>query len=48
VLTRLFCRFDTIAKVFVDDGFTGMLMEGAKQLFGCQVEVVEVNRLQQF
>ena len=48
VLTRLFCRFDTIAKVFVDDGFTGMLMEGAKQVFGCQVEVVEVNRLQQF
>jgi len=22
VLTRLFCRFDTIAKVFVDGGYT--------------------------
>ncbi len=29
VLTRLFCRFDTIAKVFVDGGYTGTLIEWA-------------------
>jgi hypothetical protein len=27
VLTRLFCRFDTIATVFVDGGHTGTLIE---------------------
>ena len=27
VLTRLFYRFDTIAKVFVDGGYTGTLMK---------------------
>lgn len=48
VLTRSFCRFDTIAKVFVDDGYTGVLIEGVEQMFGCQVEVVGRNELQQF
>lgn len=41
VLTRLFCRFDTIAKVFVDGGYTGTLIEWAKQMFGYTVEVVK-------
>jgi transposase len=41
VSTRLFCRFDTIAKVFVDGGYTGTLIEWAEQMFGYTVEVVK-------
>jgi putative transposase len=41
VLTRLFCRFDTITKVFVDGGYTGTLIEWARQMFGYTVEVVK-------
>ena len=48
VLTRLFRRFDTIAKVFVDGGYTGTLIEWAKQMFGYQVEVVKRSELHQF
>ncbi len=43
VLTRLFCRFDTIVKVFVDGGYTGTLIEWAEQMFSYQVEVVKRN-----
>lgn len=45
---RLFCRFDTITKVFVDGGYTGTLIEWAKQMFGYQVEVVKRSELHQF
>ncbi len=38
---RLFCRFDTIVKVFVDGGYMGTLIEGAKRMFGYDVEVVK-------
>ena len=38
---RLFCHFDTIAKVFVDGGYTGTLIEWAEQMFGYTVEVVK-------
>ena len=31
VLVRLFCRFDTIVKVFVDGGYTGTLIEWASK-----------------
>ena len=41
VLMRLFCRFDTIIKVYVDGGYTGPLIEWAKQMFGDTVEVVK-------
>jgi len=41
VLMRLFCRFDTIVKVFVDGGYTGPPIEWAKQMFGYDVEVVK-------
>jgi putative transposase len=41
VLTRLFCRFDTISKVFVDGGYTGTLIDWGKQMFGYTVEVVK-------
>ena len=34
VLMRLFCRFDTITKVYVDGGYTGSLIDWAKQMFG--------------
>ena len=38
VLMRLFCRFDTIAKVYVDGGYTGSLIDWAKQMFGYAVK----------
>jgi len=41
VLMRLFCRFDTIAKVFVDRDYTGKLIDWAQQMFGYKVEVVK-------
>jgi transposase len=41
ILTRPFCRFDTITKVFVDGGYTGSLIDWAKQMFGYDVEVVK-------
>jgi len=48
VLTRLFCRFDSIATVFVDGGYTGKLIDWAKQMFGYKVEVVKRNELHLF
>ena len=48
VLTRLFGRFDTIVKVFVDGGYTGTLIDWAKQMFGYDVEVVKRNELHRF
>ena len=38
---RLFCRFDTITKVYADGGYTGSLIDWAKQMFGYTVEVVK-------
>jgi transposase len=48
VLTRLFCRFDTIAKIFVDGGYTGTLIDWAKQMFGYTLEVVKRTELHHF
>jgi len=48
VSMRLFCRFETIFKVFVDDGYTGTLIDWAKQMFGYEVEVVKRNELHTF
>ena len=48
VLMRLFCRFDSIVKVFVDGGYTGTLIEWARQMFGYDVEVVKRNELHTF
>ncbi len=41
VLMRLFCLFATIQTVFVDGGYTGTLIDWAKQMFGYTVEVVK-------
>ena len=41
VLMRLFCRFDTIQTVFVDGGYTGTLIDWAKQMFGYTIQVVK-------
>ncbi len=38
---RLFCLFGTIQTVFVDGGYTGTLIDWAKQMFGCTVQVVK-------
>jgi len=48
VLMRLFCTFDTIAKVFVDGGYTGKLIGWAKDMFGYELEVVKRNELHTF
>jgi transposase len=48
VLTRLFCRFDSIVKVFVDGGYTGTLIEWARQMFGYEMEAVRRNELRRF
>lgn len=43
VLMRLFCRFDSITKVFADGGYTGKLIEWAKDMFDYTVEIVKRN-----
>ncbi len=43
VLMRLFCRFDSIATVFADGGYTGTLIGWAKDMFGYSVEIVKRN-----
>jgi transposase len=41
VLMRLFCRFDSITTVFADGGYTGTLIDWARQMFGYTVKVVK-------
>jgi len=48
VLTRLFSRFDSIVKIFLDGGYTGTLIDWARQMFGYEVEVVKRNELHTF
>jgi len=48
VLMRLFCRFDTVVKVFADGGYTGTLIGWAKAMFGYDVEVVKRNEMHTF
>lgn len=40
---RLFCRFDTITKVYADGGYTGPLIGWAKEMFGYALEIVKRN-----
>ena len=44
VLMRLFCRFDTLTTVFADGGYTGKLIDWAKEMFGYRIEVVKRNQ----
>ena len=48
VRMRLFCRFETIFKIFADGGYTGTLIAWAKAMFGFDVEVVKRNQLHTF
>ncbi len=41
VLMRLFCRFQRIVKIFADGGYSGTLVDWAKQMFGYTVEIVK-------
>jgi transposase len=43
VLMRLFCRLDTITTVFADGGYTGKLIDWAKEMFGYKIQVVKRN-----
>jgi putative transposase len=45
---RLFCRFDTITKVFVDAGCTGKLIDWTRDMFGYDVEVVKRSEQHKF
>ncbi len=44
VLMRLFRRFDTIQTVFADGGYTGTLINWAKDMFRYSVEIVKRNQ----
>ena len=48
VLMRLFCRFDSITTVFADGGYTGKLIEWAKDMFDYSVEIVQRNEQHTF
>jgi transposase len=48
VLMRLFCFFAAIRTVFVDGGYTGTLIEWARQMFGYTVQVVRRTELHMF
>jgi transposase len=41
VLMRLFSTFDQIKIIFADGGYTGALLQWAKEMFGYCVEVVK-------
>ena len=43
VLMRLFCRFDSITTVFADGGYTGKLIDWAKDMFDYSVKIVKRN-----
>ena len=45
VLLRLFCTFDTITTLFVDGGYTGSLIDWAKEMFGYTINVVKRSDL---
>lgn len=48
VLTRLFCRFDTIGKIYADGGYTGKLIAWAREMFGYEMEILKRNELHTF
>jgi len=48
VLMRLFRRFDRLTKVFADGGYTGTLIDWAREMLGYDVEVVKRNELHTF
>jgi putative transposase len=48
VLMRLFCRFDTITTIFVDGGYTGTLIDWAKEMFGYTIKVIKRNEQKTF
>ena len=48
VLMRLFCRFDSITTVLADGGYTGKLIEWAKDMFDYSVEIVQRNEQHMF
>jgi transposase len=43
VLMRLFCRFDSITTVFADGGYTGTLIDWAKDMFNYAIQIVKRN-----
>jgi putative transposase len=48
VMMRLFRRFDSITTIFADGGYTGKLIDWAKEMFGYRVKVVKRNELHKF
>ena len=48
MLIRLFCIMHTLKTIYVDGGYTGKLLDWAKQMIGWRVEVVKRNEQHQF
>jgi transposase len=48
VLMRLFCRFESITTVFAHGGYTGKLIDWAKDRFGYSIEIVKRNEQHRF
>ena len=48
LLIRLFCIMHTLKTIYVDGGYTGKLLDWAKQMIGWRVEVVKRNEQHQF
>ncbi len=48
VLMRLFCRFDTLTKIYADGGYTGPLIDWAKHMFDYTLEIVKRNQQHSF
>jgi putative transposase len=48
VMMRLFRRFDSITTIFADGGYTGKLIDWAKEMFDYRVQVIKRNELHKF
>jgi putative transposase len=48
VMMRLFRRFDSITTIFADGGYTGKLIEWAREMFDYRVQGIKRNELHKF
>jgi len=47
-MMRLFRRFDSITTIFADGGYTGKLIEWAREMFDYRVQGIKRNELHKF
>jgi len=48
VLMRLFCRIGSLQTVFANGGYTGKLVNWAREMFGYDLKIVPSNKLHLF